>query len=110
MGGGWSTPHPSHFTPCKDPAPSYRRLGGSHRWSGQVERISPTLEINLRTFHTIASHYTNYIIPAPTLYYMVTVTPGPPMITFEERSTKRFPGVAAGHRKMDHEHNSNTMQ
>jgi len=41
---------------------------------------------------------------------MTTVTPGPPMITFEERSAKPFPRVAAGHRKMDHEHNSNTTQ
>jgi len=41
---------------------------------------------------------------------MATVTPGPPVITFEERSARCFPGVAAGQRKMDHEHNSNTTQ
>ena len=101
---------PADLPPGKTWYPLYRRLGRPHSWSGQVQKFLPTSGFDSRTFHTIASHYTNYTIPASTLYYMATVTPGPPVITFEERSARCFPGVAAGQRKMDHEHNSNTTQ
>jgi hypothetical protein len=83
---------------------------GPHSWSGQVRKILLTPGFDSQTFHTVVSRYANYIIPAPTLYYIATVTPGPLVITFEKKSAKCFPRVAAGQRKMDHEHNSNTIQ
>ena len=64
---------------------------GPHSWSGQVRKILPTPGFDSRTFHTVVSHYTDYIIPAPTLYYMATVTPGPLVKTFEKKKCQMFP-------------------
>jgi len=50
--------------PRKTQYPLYRRLGGSQSWSGQV-KISPPQGFNPRTIQPVASHYTDYTIPAP---------------------------------------------
>jgi hypothetical protein len=40
--GGWSVPHPSHFTPWMETQyPRCRRLGGPQGQSGQVHKILP---------------------------------------------------------------------
>jgi len=81
---------PAALPPRKTRYPLYRRLGGPQGWSGQVQKILPTPGFNSRTIYTVASRYTDYAIPAPSLYYMATVTPGPPVITFE----KKVPNVS----------------
>jgi hypothetical protein len=60
-GGGWSMPHPSHFTSRKETQyPFYRRLGGPQGRSGRVLKISPPPGFDLRTVQPEASRYTNY--------------------------------------------------
>jgi hypothetical protein len=64
-GDGWSMPHPGCFTPGKEPLyPLYRRLGWNRGQSGWVQKISPTPRFDRQTIQPIASHYTNYTIPA----------------------------------------------
>jgi hypothetical protein len=41
-GGGWSAPHPVHFTPGKTCYPLCRRMAGPQGWSGQLWKISPS--------------------------------------------------------------------
>ena len=41
----------------------YRRLGGPQGQSGWVWKISPPLGCDPQTVHSIASRYTNYVIP-----------------------------------------------
>jgi len=40
--------------------PLYRRLGGPHGRSGQVQKISPPPGFDPRTIQSVASHYTDY--------------------------------------------------
>jgi len=61
-GSGWSAPQPSH-SPRKDPYPSYRRLGGPWGCSGWAWKIPPPW-----TVHPEASYYSDYTIPASTVY------------------------------------------
>lgn len=62
---GWSTPHPSCFTPGKEKHyPLYRRLGRP----GKVQSISPLLPFNPRPFQLVASRYTGYAILAQLLW------------------------------------------
>jgi hypothetical protein len=44
--------------------PSYRKLDGPQGLSGQVQKILPPLGLDPQTVQPIASHYTNYAIPA----------------------------------------------
>ena len=63
--GGWSTSCPGHFTPWKETRyPFYRRLGGPQGRSGQVQKISPPPGFDPRTVQRVASHYTDWAIPA----------------------------------------------
>jgi hypothetical protein len=55
-----STPQPI-FTPGKDPVPIvYRRLGGPHGRSGQVQKSSPPQGFDPRTVQPVASCCINY--------------------------------------------------
>jgi hypothetical protein len=63
--GGWSTPRPGRFTPRKETQyPLYRRLGGPQGRCGRVRKISPPPVFDPWTFQPVASHYTDYAIPA----------------------------------------------
>jgi len=46
----------------------YGRLGGPQGWSGQVWKISPPPGFDPWTVQSVASHYTQYAIPAHTLF------------------------------------------
>ena len=64
-GGGWSAPRPGSFTTGKVTRyPLYRRLGGLHSRSGRLRIISPPPEFDPRTARPLASHYTDWTIPA----------------------------------------------
>ena len=64
-GGVWSTPHPGRFTPGKETwYPLYRRLGGPQGRCGRVRKISPPPGFDHRTVEHVASHYTDWAIPA----------------------------------------------
>ena len=57
-GGGWSAPHPCHFTPEKETRyPLYGKMGGSQGRSGQVRKISPSTAFDLRTVQPVARRY-----------------------------------------------------
>jgi hypothetical protein len=76
--GGWSTPHPSRFTPGKETLyPLYRRLGGLQGRSGRLRKLSPPTEFDPPTFQPLASSYTDCGIPAPnllfTVYYLLLI-------------------------------------
>jgi hypothetical protein len=66
-GGGCSEPRPARFTPRKSRYPLYRRLGSPQSRSGRVWKISPLPEFDPRTVQPVASRYTDWAIPAPTL-------------------------------------------
>ena len=54
--GGWSVPHPSHFTPRMETQyPWYRRLDGPQGWSGQVHKILPLQEFDSWTVQPVVS-------------------------------------------------------
>jgi len=59
---GWGvsvTPRP-FFTPSQTRYPLYRRLGGPHRRSGQVRKISPPPGFDPRTVQPVDSRYTDW--------------------------------------------------
>ena len=63
--GGWSKPSPGRFTPGRETRyPWYRRLGGPQGRSGRVRKISSIPGFDPRTVQSVASHYTNWVIPA----------------------------------------------
>ena len=63
--GGWLAPRPGRFTPAKETRyPLYRRLGEPQGRSGRVRKISPPPEYDPRAVQPVASHYTNWAIPA----------------------------------------------
>jgi hypothetical protein len=63
--GGWSNPRPYRFTPGKEARyPLYRRLDGAQGRSGRLQEISPPPRFDPRTVQPVASHYTDYAIPA----------------------------------------------
>jgi len=69
-GGEGSASHPSCSSlPEKTWYPLYMRLGGSQGRSGQVQKISPPLEFDPWTVHTVASRYTDYAT-RPTYYLL----------------------------------------
>jgi hypothetical protein len=45
--------------------PLYRRLGGPQDLSGKVRELSPQPGFDPRIVQPVASHYTDYAIPAP---------------------------------------------
>jgi hypothetical protein len=62
-----------HHVPAALPAgktqdPLYRRLGGPQGRSERVQKISPAPEFDPRTVQPVASHYTDWAIPARTIY------------------------------------------
>ena len=64
-GGGWSTPRPGHFTIWeRDPLPILQKDGWAQGQSGRVRNISPSLVIDPRPFHAVASPYTDWAILA----------------------------------------------
>jgi hypothetical protein len=64
-GGGWWAPRPGSFTTGKVTRyPLYRRLDGLHSWSGRVRIISPPPGFDPRNARPVASHYTDWAIPA----------------------------------------------
>ena len=66
-GGEWSMPRPDRITPGKEtryPLYVYRRQGGPQGWSGRVRKFSPSPVVDTRTAKPVASHYTNWAIPA----------------------------------------------
>jgi hypothetical protein len=48
--------------------PLYRRLGGPQGWSGWVLKISPPPGFDPRTVQLVASLYTDYAIPAHSVF------------------------------------------
>jgi hypothetical protein len=76
-GGRWSTPHPSRFTPGKDPVPIVQEAGWAPEavWSGA--EISPPPVFDPRTVEPVASRYTVWAISAPRITTGRTRTTGP---------------------------------
>ena len=69
-GGGWSAPRSGRFTPGKDGRyPLYRRLGGSHGWSGRVWKISSSPRFDPRTVEPVTTRYADWAIPATSSSY-----------------------------------------
>ena len=64
---GVGSQHPAALPPGKTRYPLYRRLGGPHGRSGRVRNISPTPGLDPRTFQPVASRYTDWAIPAPSM-------------------------------------------
>jgi hypothetical protein len=61
---------PGRFTRGKETRYSlYRRLGGPQGRSERVQKISPPPEFDPRTVQPVASHYTDWAIPALTYSY-----------------------------------------
>ena len=58
---------PAALPPGKTRYPLYRRLGGPQGRSGRVRKVSPPPGFDLRTVQPVASRYTDWAIPAPTL-------------------------------------------
>jgi hypothetical protein len=64
--GRWTTPRPGRFTPGKENRyPLYKKLSRPQGPPGRVRKISPPPGFDPRTFQAVASHYTDYAIPAP---------------------------------------------
>ena len=64
VSGQWQAP--ANLPPRKDPRyPLYRRLGGPHSWSGQVQKIMPALQFD-HQIQPIAICCTDYAILAYT--------------------------------------------
>ena len=61
---------PAALPPEKTRYPLYRRLGGLQGQSGQMQKISPQLGFDPRTVQPIASHYTDWATPAPSLIHI----------------------------------------
>ena len=66
MGVGGQYHAPAALPLGKTQYPLYRRLGRPQGRSGQVRKISPPPEFDPRTIQPVASHYTDYAIPAHT--------------------------------------------
>ena len=64
MGMGGQRRAPAVSPPEKTQYPLYRRFGGPQGRSGQVWKISPPMGFDPRTVQPIASHYTDWTIPA----------------------------------------------
>ena len=64
MGEGGQHHAPATLPPGKTRYPLYRRLGGPQGRSGRVRKISPPPEFDPRTIQPVASHYTDWAIPA----------------------------------------------
>jgi len=66
--GGWSTPHPSCFTPGNDPEATVQEAGWSQAQSGQVRKNSPPPEFDSRTAQLAVSRHTDCAVPAHIIY------------------------------------------
>ena len=64
MGVGGQHDAPVVLPPGKTRYPLYRRMGGLQGRSGRVRKISPSPEVDSRTFQLVASRYTDWAIPA----------------------------------------------
>jgi len=59
-GGGWSAPFPGRFYPRESyPVPIVQESGWAPGRSGRVRIISPPPGFDPRTFHPVASRYTD---------------------------------------------------
>jgi hypothetical protein len=59
---------PAALPPGKNRCPLYRRLGGPQSRAGQVRKISPPPGFDARTVQPVVSRYTDWAIPARSLY------------------------------------------
>ena len=66
MGVGGQNHAPAALPPGKTRYPLYRRLGGPQGRSGRLRKISPPPGFDPRTVQPVASHYTDWAIPALT--------------------------------------------
>jgi hypothetical protein len=64
MGVGGQRHAPATLLPGMTRYPLYRRLGWPQGQSGWVLKISPPLGFDPLTVQPVASHYTDYTIPA----------------------------------------------
>ena len=64
VGVGGQRHVPADLPPGKTLYPLYRRMGGPQGRSGRVWKISPTPGFDPRTVQPVASHYTDWAIPA----------------------------------------------
>jgi len=64
MGVGSQRQVPAALPPGMTRYPLYKRLGGPQGRSGRVRKISPPPEFDPRPVQPVASHYTDWIIPA----------------------------------------------
>jgi hypothetical protein len=63
-GVGGQTHAPATLPPGMTRYPLYTKLGGPQGRSGRVRKIRPPLEFDPLTVQPVASHYTEYAIPA----------------------------------------------
>jgi len=59
---------PAALPPVKTRYPLCWRLDGPQSRSGRVRKISPPPEFDPRIVYFVASHYTDYAIPAPRVF------------------------------------------
>jgi hypothetical protein len=80
MGMGGQRHSSAAFTPGKDPVPIVQEaeLAPGPVWMG-AENLAPT-GFNPQTFQPVASHYTDYSIPAPEYLYIIQVKSSLPKI------------------------------
>jgi len=55
---------PATLLPGKNRYPLHRRLSGPQSRCGRVRNISPPVGFDPRTVQSVASRYTDYVIPA----------------------------------------------
>jgi len=67
MGVGGQHHTPAALPPGKKGYPLYRWLGGPQGRSGWVRKISPAPGFDSQTVQPVASHYTDWAIPAQSL-------------------------------------------
>ena len=65
IGVGGQRHAPAALPPGKSRYSLYRRLGGPQGRSGRMRKISPPPGFDPRTIQPVASHYTDWAIPAP---------------------------------------------
>jgi hypothetical protein len=64
MGVGGKRHDPAALPPGQARYPLYRKLGGPQGRSGRVQNILPLPGFDRRTVHPVASHHTDYTVPA----------------------------------------------
>jgi hypothetical protein len=90
MGVGGDRHAPAALPPGMTRYPLYRRLGRSQGRSGRVLKILPPPVFDLRTVQLVASRYTDYGIPAVSLFVDLQINPFSPRPRHSANESQSF--------------------